>query len=128
MPIGSGTAIEPGLAIAGDVRLPKPENPLLQLAITSTFTAEPIERTLCYLLGGLGFDVSIEFAGYNQVFQQLLDPTSLLGRNEGGVNLVLVRFEDWARFRTDGDDAEAIRDGVQELIASLGSFAQRCSK
>src|SRR5664279_6501421 len=43
----------------------------------------------------LGLQAEIRFAGYNQVFQELLDPAGLLARNAGGVNVVLVRFDDW---------------------------------
>ena len=66
----------------------------LMIAISATFTAEPIESPLCFWIEELGFRHSIEFAPYNQVFQQLLDPSSLLSRNTEGVNLVMVRFED----------------------------------
>jgi FkbH-like protein len=113
---------------AGEIRPdPGPKRPELRIAITSTFTAEPVESTLRFLLGGVGFEVSLDFADYNQVFQQLLDPASLLGRNTGGVNLVLVRFEDWARYRTGDPGAEAIRDGVKDLTAALRGFARRSS-
>ncbi len=98
----------------------------LRLAITATFTAEPIEGILQFVLGGLGFDVEISFSDYHQVIPQLLDPTSLIGRNSG-INLVLVRFEDWARFRDAGETHEAIRGGVSELTAALVSFARRRS-
>src|ERR1017187_10258027 len=43
----------------------------------------------------LGLPAEIRFAAYNQVFQELLDPAGLLARNAGGVNVVLVRFDDW---------------------------------
>src|ERR1039457_5782212 len=43
----------------------------------------------------LGLPAEIRFAAYNQVFQELLDPAGLLARNVGGVNVVLVRFDDW---------------------------------
>ena len=43
----------------------------------------------------LGLPAEIRFAAYNLVFQELLDPTGLLARNAGGVNVVLVRFDDW---------------------------------
>jgi FkbH-like protein len=43
----------------------------------------------------LGYESDIRFAGYGQVFQELLDPAGLFARNAGGVNVALVRFEDW---------------------------------
>jgi FkbH-like protein len=69
------------------------------LAISATFTPEALEPSLAYWLAELKLDHQVRFAPYNQVFQQLLDPTSLLGGNRNGINVVLVRFEDWARFR-----------------------------
>ena len=43
----------------------------------------------------LGLPAELRFAPYNQVFQELLDPTGLLARNTSGINVVLVRFDDW---------------------------------
>jgi amino acid adenylation domain-containing protein/FkbH-like protein/non-ribosomal peptide synthase protein (TIGR01720 family) len=66
-----------------------------KIAITATFTSEPVEDSLSYWLKAMGFSDSIEFAQYNQVFQELLNPSSLLATNHNGVNVILVRFEDW---------------------------------
>ena len=70
-----------------------------RLAIAATFTAEPLEEAMDFWMGELELPASIEFAPYNQVFQQLLDPGSLLSQNRQGVNVVLVRLEDWVRSR-----------------------------
>ena len=67
------------------------------VAITATFTAEALEPALAFWLRELGLEWAIRFASYNQVFQQLLDPAGLVARNRG-INVALVRFEDWARF------------------------------
>src|SRR5262249_12090584 len=37
----------------------------------------------------------VEFAPYSQVLQELLNPSSLLSSNAGGLSVVLVRLEDW---------------------------------
>ena len=66
-----------------------------KIVITATFTSEPVEDSLSYWLKAMGFPDSIEFAQYNQVFQELLNPSSLLATNHNGVNVILVRFEDW---------------------------------
>lgn len=68
------------------------------IAIAATFTAEPIAESLSFWADELNMPAAIEFAPYNQIFQQLLDPTSLLSRNQRGVNLILLRTEDWHRF------------------------------
>ena len=55
---------------------------------------------LAFWMDELDFAASIEFAPYNQVFQQLLDPGSLVAQNRTGFNIVLVRIEDWRRFQS----------------------------
>src|SRR5512138_2032636 len=72
---------------------PVPDTP--RVAISATFTAEPIRETLAFWLEQLGLEHRVEFAPYNQVFQQLLDPQSLLARTRSGFDVLLVRFEDW---------------------------------
>jgi FkbH-like protein len=71
--------------------------PQWTIAVTATFTAEPMLEPLEFWMQELGFPCQIEFAPYNQIFQQLLDPASLLARNPAGLNVVLLRLEDWWR-------------------------------
>ncbi|MEO1402685.1 MAG: HAD-IIIC family phosphatase [Cyanobacteria bacterium J06635_1] len=85
------------------------------LTIAATFTAEPLQETLDFWLGQFDLDLSVAFAGYSQVFQQLLDPTSLMAQNQTGINLLLIRIEDWARFQLSADVSSA--DGSQEAEA-----------
>jgi FkbH-like protein/FkbM family methyltransferase len=65
------------------------------IAVAATFTAEPVGESLGYWLSRLELPGEIGFAPYNQPFQQLLDPSSLFSRNRDGVNVLLIRFEDW---------------------------------
>ena len=67
----------------------------MTLAISATFTAEAIQPALSFWIHELGWESEIRFAGYGQVFQELLDPGSLFARNLSGVNVALVRFDDW---------------------------------
>jgi FkbH-like protein/FkbM family methyltransferase len=67
------------------------------IAITATFTAEPVEDSLVFWMQELDMPFKIEFAPYNQIFQELLNPTSLLASNRDGFNVVLLRLEDWQR-------------------------------
>ncbi len=66
-----------------------------KIAVAATFTAEPVLEVLDFWRRELGLELDVEIAPYNQVFQQLLDPTSVLGRRRGGLNVVFVRLEDW---------------------------------
>ncbi len=61
----------------------------------------------------LGLPGEIRFAAYNQIFQELLDPASLFARNGGGINIALIRFEDW----TAGQAGEFV-DAVREAASS----------
>lgn len=100
------------------------------LAITATFTAEPLSEPLRYWLDRLELPAKVEFAPYNQVFQQLLDPASSVARNARGLNLVLLRLEDW---RHTGSLAESepaageenVRRNVREFVAAMKSAAER---
>ena len=92
------------------------------IAIASTFTAEPVAESLQFWLGRLEMMAAVEFAPYNQVFQQLLDADSRMARNRNGLNIVLARLEDW-----QGDEAAAklpTATLVQNLEQSAGEFVR----
>lgn len=110
--------------------------PQQKIAITATFTAEPVEESLAFWMQELDFPFQVEFAPYNQVFQQLLDPSSFISQNVKGINVVLVRFEDWQRFenheslgeaeaKSDELAPEKISRNVQDLAIALKSVAAR---
>jgi FkbH-like protein len=65
------------------------------IAIAATFTAEPIDDSLAFWIEYLDLPARVQFAPYNQIFQQVLDPASLFARNQRGMNVMLVRPEDW---------------------------------
>jgi FkbH-like protein len=67
------------------------------IALAATFTAEPLEVSLNFWLNELDIPCAVQFAPYNQVFQELLDPASTLSKNQSGLNVVLIRLEDWWR-------------------------------
>ncbi len=94
-----------------------------KIVIAATFTSEPIEDSLSYWLKEIGVPYSIEFAPYNQVFQELLNPASLMANNQNGVNVVLVRFEDWegtkSRLQLTVDDdlkAQIFGDRLRHIL------------
>ena len=98
------------------------------LAVASTFTAEPLSEPLTFWMERLGLQAKIRFAAYNQVFQELLDPNSLLRQNAHGVNLVLLRPEDWLRYEgkqepADSDPAQKLSRNVDDLIEALRGAA-----
>jgi thioester reductase-like protein/FkbH-like protein len=92
--------------------------------IAATFSAEPVEPYLRFWFEEFQRPSLIQFAPYNQVFQQLLDPESLLAKNSDGLNVLLLRFEDWQRYGVSADTAKIERH-VAELIEALRSPALR---
>jgi FkbH-like protein len=64
------------------------------IAIAATFTAEAVQSALSFWTAELLLPHEIRFAGYNQLFQELLSPDSLFARNHG-FNVALVRLDDW---------------------------------
>lgn len=92
------------------------------IAISATFTAEAIQPGLAFWAGELGLDYEIRFAGYNQLFQELLDPAGLFGRNRRGFNIALVRLDDWRQAGVDEPVrrlVESARDAPARLSAPL---------
>lgn len=99
----------------------------IRVAIASTFTAEPVGPYIGWWLEQFGRSASIQFAGYNQVFQELLNPDSLLAGN-AGANVLLVRFEDWLRDDSSDDAAKLakLERGFLELSEALRQQPASC--
>ncbi len=102
-------------------RAPAVARASLRVAIAASFTAEPVERPLAFWMDELALPVIIELAPYDQLFQQLLDPASLLSRNRRGLNVVLLRPEDWLRALPESaaGDARHIKDTLERNVADF---------
>ena len=66
-----------------------------QIVVASTFTTEPVADSLKFWGDYFGFPVQVSFAPYNQVFQELLNPSSQMRQNKDGVNAILLNLGDW---------------------------------
>jgi amino acid adenylation domain-containing protein/FkbH-like protein len=100
------------------------------LVVAATFTAEPLAEPLHYWLKAAELHSAVEFAPYHQVFQQLLDPAGSLAGNSHGLNLLLIRFEDWARLDDSGPNdfrsrKETLLQTVEEFVGALDAAARR---
>ncbi len=105
------------------------------IAIAATFTAEPVAESLVFWMQELDLPSHIKFSPYNQVFQQLLDPASLLSKNQSGLNVLLTRFEDWERFDSSAEAAigesssprthERVEREVRDFIDAVRAAAER---
>ena len=77
------------------------ENTAPSLVVASNFTAEPLEDSLKFWAAHFGLQANIEFAPYDQIFQQLLQTESAFRRNSDGVNIILLQLEKWAAAERD---------------------------
>jgi len=94
----------------------------LRLVVVSTFNGKPLEESLSFWLEELRIPTRIQFAPYSQVFEQLLDPKSLLNENKEGMNLILIRLED-----LNPTGFTMLEKYVPEFLTALKSYAQRNS-
>ena len=95
------------------------------IAVAATFTADPVADSLSFWMEELDLGVRVEFAPYSQVFQELLNPSSLLSTNAGGLNVVLVRLEDWMVAVGEGSPEDAAARTLGELETAVAAFTAR---
>ncbi|MGE5329382.1 MAG: amino acid adenylation domain-containing protein [Deltaproteobacteria bacterium] len=93
--------------------------------VVSTFTAEPIQDYIQWWGKKFGHNLKVEFAGYNQVFQELLDPNSILSKNKDGINIILIRFEDFIRNDNGTEETKIakLEQAFEELKEAINEFA-----
>src|SRR5262245_35043601 len=97
--------------------------------VAANFTAEPLQPTLRYWIARLGLpSFRIEFSGYNQVFQELIAPGSQLSSSAPGINMLLIRLEDWSRDQPEDEKLETCKAAAREFTAALSAFARRASR
>jgi FkbH-like protein/thioester reductase-like protein len=97
----------------------------LAVHLAASFTAEPIDEAIRHPLSLLGFDTSVTFARYHQVFQELLNPHGLLATVKQGVSVLLVRIEDWFRFSSEAPSPAAAGRIVEDFLGGLRELAAR---
>ncbi len=95
------------------------------VAVAASFTSEPLQESLEFWLRKLNLRTRVALAPYNQVLPSLLDSRGLFASNTNGLNVVLVRIEDWERFRKNADDRPAyLMKQAQELLLGLKTAAR----
>ncbi len=85
------------------------------LRITASFVADPVEKSLEFLLKKAGMDAEVVFSEFNQVFQEALNPASGSALNAGGMNAFLVRSSDLAGSQPDEALATEFADALRGL-------------
>ena len=106
----------------GKVELMSPERPVLTLS--GTWTLDPLVPVLGYWLDLLGMDADVRLAPYAQMFQQLLDPDSVLRRNRVGASIVCLRWEDLLPHgdAMEGDARTLLAARIDEIHAAVSAL------
>lgn len=84
-----------------------PEHTQRKVVLCASFVAEPIQDYLIYWNKEFKQNIEVDVAPYNMVFQQLLDTNSILNKNTG-INILLIRVEDWLRDKKDSPPSEQV--------------------
>jgi FkbH-like protein len=98
----------------------------MSVYVVSTFTSEPIQEAIEFWLNELNVSSTIQFGPYSQVFQQLIQPSSVLRQNPG-VNVILIRLMDWVTENgtiANCDVAGELRHVCKNFLTSLEKAAQ----
>lgn len=88
--------------------------------VASTFTAEPLQDAFEFWRTSLDLPFSLTFAGYDQIFQELLSSTSLMRRHSDH-NCVLLRLDDWL-YQNDFPSRQALLDKVGLFIDACVAY------
>lgn len=84
-----------------------------KLAVAGNFTVEPVEDSLRFWLETRGLNHALQFAPYNQLYNQLLDPQSVLHTADADYVLLLIRMQDLA------SDPACLSQNLADLINAL---------
>ena len=101
----------------------------LPIIVSATFTADQVAPSLRFWMGILEISAEIRIASYGQVMQELLGTDSALACNKDGVNVLLLRLDDWIRDRGARDDDLNVLEHLQRVAnefydAARGSRAR----
>lgn len=107
-------------------------NQKINQVVTATFTAEPVKNSLEFWMTKFGFETALTFE--KEIFKQLLDPTSPVRINKG-INIILLRFDDWLRveegfetdFKMDSLVQVKIKKNIEDFLNALKTALEKSS-
>jgi|GEM_PF-1005086 len=94
----------------------------MTIAIAATFTAEPLADHLTWWCGQFGWETTLVFAPYNQVFQQFVDASGTFAAHSDGIHVLLLRWEDALRAGAEAPEEEqalAVLQYYVELVQAI---------
>ena len=98
----------------------------LKLSIASTFTSNPVEDVLRFWSKKFGYNSTVLFSPYDQVFQELLDQNSSLNHPDNDARVVFIKMDDWIRSLPDTGEL-SVHSHIGENINSLCEYAAKAA-
>jgi FkbH-like protein len=98
-----------------------PDVTITKMPIAANFVADQIIESLHFWVDRLELNYCVQFAQYNQIIQQLLDPAGIFRANSDYA-LVLIQIERWGSVDSQDSSTEyisAVRDFIKALKAVL---------
>lgn len=89
-----------------------------RIVIASTFTTDLLQNPLKFWMETLDLSAEICLAPYAQVMQELLSPESVLSQNSSGINILIIRPEDWIRERL----AYSVKQNLEHIDEVASDF------
>jgi FkbH-like protein len=101
------------------------ESPRPCLVIASTFYVGPLELTIRFLLERLRAPLDVVLLPYGDVIPNLLDPNGELSANKGGINILLLRPEDFPTHEPNPDQ-NSIPERILEISTGWAKAIRFC--
>ncbi len=97
-----------------------------RIVVLGTFTVDLLAMSIQAILEPL-LPVTVQTALYNQVFQELLNPTSLtLSNQDGCANIIIFRIEDFLEKKFLSSADISLQKNIEELIKTIQAASQIC--
>lgn len=95
-----------------------------QLNITGTFTTDLIKKGLDFWFKKARISSEIRYVGFNQVFQQLINPSGEFNHNRNQINCVMIRLEDILLKGSEvtGNGYKELKEAIITCLNISGSF------
>lgn len=86
-----------------------------KIVVCGTFTTEPLIHGIEFWKRTLEMNFKLDFTAYNQVFQELLIDESSITSNTTGMNVILLRFDDWLRYAIKEKDISSYTEDPENI-------------
>lgn len=97
------------------------------IVVSSTFVTEPLCSSIEFWKKYLGLNITVKCSGYNQVFQDLLSLDSRFEENLDGLNVLILKIDDWLRYQPDNirNEQEILDNCTQDFCNAMKEYIVR---